>query len=55
MEEFGIGVNIEDNGAVTAQQLVELQARRNQVHSFGKAHFDVEVFNRNLDEIIENL
>lgn len=55
VEEFGIGVNLEENGAVTAQQLVALQERRNRVHPFGKAHFDVEVFNRNLDHIIENL
>ena len=55
MEEFGIGVNLEEDGAVTAQQLIDLQERRNQVHSFGKTHFDVEVFNRTLDEIIENV
>ena len=55
VEEFGIGVNIGEDGAVTAQQLIALQERRNQVHFFGKAHFDVGVFKRNLDEITENL
>ena len=55
VEEFGIGVNIEEDGAVTARQLIGLQERRDQVHPFGKAHFDVEVFNQNLDKIIENL
>ena len=55
VEEFGIGVNLEEDGAVTAQQLIALQQWRNQVHPFGKAHFDVEVFNRTLDEIMENV
>lgn len=55
VEEFGIGVNIEEDGALTVQQLIKLQEHRNQVHPFGKAHFDVEVFNRNLHQIIENV
>ena len=55
VEEFGIGLNIEEDGKISAQQLLELQQRRNQVHSFGKAHFDVDVFNRNLAQIISSL
>lgn len=55
VEEFGIGVNIEEDGAVTVRQLIGLQERRKLVHPFGKAHFDVEVFNRNLDHMIKNL
>ena len=55
MEEFGIGVNIGEDGAVSAQELHKLQKRRGEVHPFGNAHFDVAVFNRNLDKIIENL
>lgn len=55
VEEFGIGVNIEEDGIVTAPQLLGLQERRNEVHPFGKSHFDVGVFNRNLDRITEKL
>ena len=55
VEEFGIGVNIGAEGAVSAQQLAALQTQRDKVHSFGKAHFDIDVFNRKVDRIMENL
>lgn len=55
VEEFGIGVNIGEDGAVSAGQLAELQKWRSRVHSFGKDHFDVGVFCRNVEKITEKL
>ena len=36
-------------------QIRQLQKNRDQVHKFGKAWFDVEVFNEKLDRITSEL
>ena len=55
VEECGIGINITEDVTISAEQVVRLQENRNQVHEFGKARFDVAVFNENLDRITSAL
>ena len=51
VDEFGIGINITEDVAISAEQIARLQENRNQIHEFGRAHFDVDVFYENLDRI----
>ena len=55
VDECGIGINITEDVAIGAEQIMRLQDIRNQVHEFGKARFDVAVFNENLDRITSAL
>lgn len=55
VDEYGIGVNITQKVKISAEQIRQLQKNRDQVHEFGKARFDVEVFNEKLDRITSGL
>ena len=55
VDECGIGINITEDVTISAEQIVRLQENRNQVHEFGRARFDVAVFNENLDRITSAL
>lgn len=55
VDEYGIGVNISQKVEITAGQILELQKKRDSVHDFGKAWFDVKVFNEKLDRITSGL
>ena len=55
VDEYGIGVNINQKVEITAGQILELQKKRDSVHDFGKAWFDVKVFNEKLDRITSGL
>lgn len=51
VEEYGIGINMTEDGSITPAQLARLQENRVKVHEFGKARFDRAVFNETLDRI----
>ena len=55
VDECGIGINITEDVTISPEQILRLQENRNQVHEFGKARFDVAVFNENLDRITSAL
>ena len=55
VEEHGIGINIGQKVAISAEQVRQIQKNRETVHEFGKARFDVEVFNQKLDCIASKL
>ena len=55
VDEYGIGINITEDVTISAEQIQRLQKNRKQVHEFGKARFDVAVFNENLDRITSAL
>ena len=55
VDEYGIGVNITQKVTISADQILKLQKKRDSVHDFGKAWFDVDVFNEKLDRITSGL
>ena len=55
VDEYGIGVNITQNVKISADQIRQLQKNRDQVHEFGRAWFDVDVFDKKLDRITSEL
>lgn len=55
VDEYGIGINISHKVKISADQIRQLQKHRDQVYKFGKAWFDVEVFNEKLDRITSEL
>lgn len=55
VDEYGIGLNITQKVKISTDQIRQLQKNRDQVHKFGKAWFDVEVFNEKLDRITSEL
>ena len=55
VNDYEIGINITDEVSISAEQIAHLQENRAKVHEFGKAWFDVEVFNEKLDRITGEL
>ena len=55
VDECGIGINITQDVTISPEQIMRLQENRDQVHEFGRARFDVAVFNENLDRITSAL
>ena len=55
VEEYGIGINISDDVEIFPEQILRLQENREKVHKFGKARFDITVFNEMLDQITGTL
>lgn len=51
VDAHGIGINIGEDVAISPEQIARLQENRKQVYEFGKAWFDVAVFEEKLDRI----